>query len=64
MTLNDLDGKHGVKIYCEVSDGSTHVIFHHLDGMYSYCESEKGGLINLSRFTPLVQFNDGYKIKE
>lgn len=53
------------KIYIECSDGSKFLIFHHLDGLYSFCTTEKdseGGVINLSRFTPLVEFEDGYKI--
>ena len=50
------------KIYCEVSDGSSYIIFKHLDGMYSYCETEKGGYINLHRNTPLEKAGDGYKI--
>jgi hypothetical protein len=53
------------KILCEVSDGSKFVIFHHLDGAYSYCTSEKGGIIHLSGSTPLVPVSNGvYKIKE
>lgn len=49
-------------IYCEVSDGSSYVKFHHCDGMYSYCTTELGGTIHLGRFTNLEKFKDGYKI--
>ena len=52
------------KIFCEVSDGSKYVIFDHLDGMYSYCKSEKGDILHLSRFTPLIEVEGGYKIDE
>lgn len=51
------------KVYCEVSDGSAYVIVEHLDGMYSYCRSEKGEIVHLSIGTPLTKKGDGYKIK-
>jgi len=60
MELQDIPEKS--KIYTEVSDGSSYIIFHHLDGMYSYCETEKGGYINLKFNTPLEKYKDGYKI--
>ncbi len=50
------------KIYEECSDGSDHFIFNHLDGMYSYCTTEKGGVVHLAGATPLVKYKDGYKI--
>lgn len=31
----------GIKIYVECSDGSEYINFFHIDGMYSYCKSEK-----------------------
>lgn len=52
------------KIYEECSDGSKHFIFDHLDGMYSYCITEKGGIVHLARFTPLEKYKDGYKISK
>lgn len=51
------------KVYCEVSDGSTYVTVEHLDGMYSYCVTEKGGIVHLSASTPLIKEKDGYRIK-
>jgi len=51
------------KIYAEYSDGSSYAIFRHLDGMYSYCDTEKGGHINLSVGTPLFKVKDGYMIE-
>lgn len=52
----------GTKIYVHCTDGSKYVVFDHLDGMYSYCLSEKGAVCHLSAGTPLVKFADGYRI--
>lgn len=52
------------KIYEESSDGSEFIIFHHIDGMYSYCVTEKGAPVHLSAVTPLVVHEDGFKIAE
>jgi hypothetical protein len=54
----------GTKIYCEASDGSTFINFHHLDGTYSYCTTEKGGVAHLKATTLLEKVKGGYKIKE
>ena len=51
------------KIYEEVSDGSKYFIFDHLDGMYSYCVSEKGGVCQLGASQELIEYKDGYKFK-
>ena len=50
------------KIKCEVNDGSKFVTFFHIDGMYSYCETEKGGVIHLSASTPIKKVQDYYEI--
>lgn len=52
----------GSKIYCEVSDGSKFIIYHHPDGIYSYCKTEKGAVVHLGLMQPLQKFRDGYKI--
>ena len=63
LTLLDLPRHKGVKIYAdEISDGSTYIVFEHIDGMYSVCTTEKGGYIHLAVLTPLVPYEDGYKI--
>lgn len=46
----------------ECSDGSKYIIFHHLDGMYSYCKTEKGGIIHLHCGAELKKVKDGYKL--
>lgn len=58
------DDEIGTKIYCNLSDGSSYLMFHHTDGAYSYCKSEKGGIVHLSAMAPIVPFEDGYRIKE
>ena len=65
LKLMDLERDKGIKIFDEsISDGSKYITFNHLDGMYSYCTTEKGGVIHLSVGTPLVECEGGYKIKE
>lgn len=51
-------------IYETVSDGSSKFVVDHLDGMYSYGKTEKGGTIHLAGGTPLVPHKDGYKIEK
>lgn len=52
----------GSRIFCECSDGSAYVVFDHVDGMYSYCETEKGAVVHLSAATKLEPVDGGYKI--
>lgn len=61
MKLQDIELP--AKVYCEVSDGSTYIIVDHLDGMYSYCTTEKGDIIHLSRSTPLKKRGEDYEIE-
>lgn len=49
------------KIYEPVNDGSEYFIFNKLDGMYSVCTSEKGGLCHLGASQELEPYKDGYK---
>jgi len=63
IPLHKLPRDKGVKIYDKtISDGSTFLVFHHTDGMYSYCETEKGGPIHLHVSTPLIPYKDGYRV--
>jgi hypothetical protein len=50
------------KIYCEVSDGTGHIIFYKIDGMYSYCETTSGQVVHLGATTELIPYKDGYKL--
>jgi hypothetical protein len=60
MRLYDI--KKGSKIYEECSDGSEYFVFDHLDGMYSYCKTEKGATVHLAGGASLIPYKDGYKI--
>lgn len=66
MELKDIS-KNSI-IYIDVNKNNNSkeekFIFRHLDGLYSYCEMEnnKDKIINLSRFTPLKAYKDGYKV--
>ncbi len=64
MKLYELNrSKEGIKIYYEgISDGSKYIRFFHVDGMYSYCVTEKGNTIHLSVSTPIEKYEDGYRI--
>lgn len=62
IKLHELEPRKKIKIFCECSDGSTYVEFVKVDGMYSVCETEKGGLAHLSVVTPLEPVEGGYII--
>lgn len=51
------------KIYCDCTDGSKFIVFKHIDGSYSLCESEKGAYVHLQAWALLVPHGDGYKIQ-
>ena len=57
------DLKKGDKIFEETSDGGKEITFDHLDGAFSYCLTDKGGVVHLSACTPLEKVEGGYKIK-
>lgn len=52
------------KIFCSCDDGSSYIIFHHLDGMYSYCETEMGNPTHIAVFQELKQVEGGYEFAE
>lgn len=63
MKLYELprNDEEGTKIYEKCSDGSSFFRFHHIDGMYSYCKTEMGGILHINASTELEQHEDGYK---
>lgn len=63
--------KKGSRIKITDENGKHHmIIFHHLDGMYSYCTTEKldrngeATVIHLSALTPLVEHKKYYTIEK
>lgn len=62
MKLYELPANSGIKIFEKCTDGSEYVEFHHLDGAYSYCVTEHGGVVHLLAGTPLVKTEQGYEI--
>lgn len=56
-----LDIPRDSKIYEPCSDGSTWFRYHKPDGMYSFCTTEKGGVVHLGLMQPLKAYKDGYK---
>ena len=51
----------GIKIFCDCSDGSTYILFYHVDGMYSYCKTENGGTVHPSVMAPIKEVEGGYE---
>lgn len=41
------------------NEKSTYIIFYHIDGAYSYCETELGSVVHLSASTELELLADG-----
>lgn len=62
LTLQDVPK--GSIIECDCSDGSTFIIFEHLDGLYSYCTTEKGAVVHLGRHQPLKKIIEVIKGEE
>lgn len=62
MKLYELPPRQNIKIYAELSDGSTYATYHKMDGFYGVLTTEKGGQLNLSAGTPLEPWKDGYCI--
>lgn len=61
-TLVDLPrSKEGIKIFCDCSDGSTYILFHHIDGMYSYCKTENGGTVHPQAVSKIKPVEGGYE---
>ena len=55
---------HGLK---DEDDKDIVVLFHHLDGMYSYCtiDGDEEKVVHLNALTPLVELGgDEYKVAE
>lgn len=62
MFLHEIPKKS--KIKCDCSDGSEYVTFHHVDGLYSYCTTDKGAVVHLNILTPLEKVGEYYIILE
>lgn len=53
--------KKGSSIKVTLADDTEDIAtFHHIDGMYSYCTTSKGGVFHLSTLTPLEWSKEGY----
>ena len=65
MKLYDLprDDEVGTKIYTDVYNEEAYVRFHHLDGMYSYCTVDGGGVAHIAASAPIEVYKDGYRIQ-
>lgn len=63
-TLPLYDLPRNTKIHVELEDGSSYIMFHHLDGMYSYCTTEKGNVTHLSVLTPITCKDKQYSLED
>lgn len=50
-----------IKIYEKAGDGSKYIVFHHLDGMYSFCTTEKGAVVHVGASQKLRKYKDGFR---
>ena len=41
------------------SDGSTYIMFHHIDGQHSYCTTEKGNTAHLPASSEVEELGGG-----
>ena len=48
------------RVFVTASDGSTYIDVDHLDGMYSFCRTEKGAIVHLAASADLVPTAEGY----
>lgn len=63
MRLYEIPSDSIIQVNC--SDGSSHIKFHHMDGLFSFCTSELGNPVHLHALTELAQSMDGtYTIVE
>lgn len=63
MRLYEIPSDSIIRVNC--SDGSSHIKFHHMDGLFSFCTSELGNPVHLYATTELAQSMDGtYTIVE
>lgn len=60
MKLYNLPQKEDTKIYCAVNDGSTYIVFDHMDGLYGFAVSEKGSVVHPHANAEVEPFEDGY----
>ena len=53
------------KIICDVSDGSSYIIFHRVDGSFSVCTTENNNRVHLYVNSNLEKIEDRlYKLKK
>jgi hypothetical protein len=60
--LYHLDTGDRIYLPTRALDGSKYCELDFLDGMYSHCTTEAGGVLYLSRFAPLLVTDHGYEL--